>query len=805
MAVPSRLGHTKAQAHQSSHPTGARADAPALPPAEEQLRQNGYLAALHETILGLINRLDLEDLLEAIVSRAGQLAGTSHGHIGLVLPGKDELEVKVAIGALSHFLGYRLKPGEGLSGRVWQTGEPLIVDDYEVWPGRSAQFPPALVHGIVGLPLTSGSEVVGVMVLAHVERGRIFGQHELDLLSRVAQLASLALDNARLYAERKQAEQLERDRNRVLEMAAKSEPLPDILGQIALLVEHQRPGVLCSILLLREERLYHGAAPSLPETYIQAIDGMAIGPTAGSCGTACYRGEMVIAGDITTDPLWEGYREVGLSHGIRACWSVPLVSSASRVLGAFAMYCREPCQPKDADLALLEMARRMAAISIEYRQLADQMAYQAHHDALTGLPNRVLYEDRLQDALARSRRDGRLVALFMIDLDRFKRINDTLGHHIGDLLLMQVAQRLRGCARGTDTLARWGGDEFTMILTDLNTPHDAAHIAEKVLEVLRVPFTVEEHELFVTASIGISLYPTDSRDPEELLRHADSAMYRAEEQGKNTYEFFAPDVGATASERLRIENQLRRALERGELEVYYQPLVVIRTGQLVGAEALLRWNHPEQGILPAGKFIPIAEESGLIVPIGTWVLEEACRQTKAWQQAGFFPFLRVAVNVSTVQFRRPDFVESVVRALEHAGLAAGFLELELVESLMIRDVEASTRQMDGLRALGVTIAIDDFGTGYSSLSYLHRFQIDTLKIAQPFIQGIDGPESTRPLVQAIVAVARSLGIRVTAEAVETPRQLRFLRRLGCDKAQGYLLGKPLPVKEFDAFLRRSRF
>ncbi len=586
-------------------------------------------------------------------------------------------------------------------------------------------------------------------------------------------------------------------------MVAKGEPLPDILAQIALSVERQHPGVLCSILLLRQGCVYHGAAPNLPDEYVQAIDGQAIGPTAGSCWTACYRGETVIVDDIATDPLWDGYRELGLRHGFRACWSVPILSGAGQVLGTFALYSREPRHPRETDLAMLEMARRLAGLAIEHRHLTDQLAHQAHHDLLTGLPNRVLYEDRVHQAVARARREKRLVALFMIDLDHFKRVNDTLGHHIGDLLLVEVAQRFRACVRENDTLARWGGDEFTMILTDLEGPAGAAQIAERVLDALRAPIVVDEHELFVTASIGISLFPTDSQDPAELLRLADNAMYRVEEQGKNTYEFFTPAVGVVASERLMIETQLRRALTRGELQVYYQPQVVVRSGRLAGMEALLRWNHPEQGLLPAGKFISIAEESGLIVPIGIWLIEEACRQTRSWQRLGYHS-LRVAVNVSAVQFKRPDFVESIVRALQRAELAAGCCEIELMESLMLRDVDAAAHQIEACRSLGVGVAIDDFGTGYSSLSYLHRFRIDNLKIGQPFIQEIEGGERSRQLVQAIIAVARSLGIRVTAEGVETPQQLRVLRRLGCERAQGYLLGQPLPVKEFEAFLERSR-
>lgn len=775
-------------------------------------RQHAYLSALHETALGLINRLDLSDLLEAIILRAGRLVGAEHGHIYLVDPQTDEIETKVAVGHGNHFLGMRLKRGEGLAGRVWATGEPLIVKDYDAWAGRSSQFPYSVLHGVVGMPLKSGSEVIGVMVLAYTNPGQAFGQDELELLGRFAQLASLALDNARLYsslqtalAERKQAEQLERDRNRVLEMIAKGEPLSRILEQIALLIERQRPDTLCSILLLREGHLYHGAGPSLPSDYIQAVDGLAVGPSAGSCGTACFRGEIVVTEDIVTDPLWDGFRDIGLRHGLRACWSVPIFSSTEQVLGTFAMYSRLPSRPNAGDLELLETARRMASIAIEQHRLTDRLIHQAHHDPLTNLPNRILYEDRLQQALAHAEREGRFVALLLIDLDRFKRINDTFGHHVGDLLLKEVGRRLRSCARQNDTVARWGGDEFTMVLTDLETPGDAARVADRVLQVLRAPVCIEDHEFFITASIGISLFPSDAREPEELLRHADSAMYRAEEQGKNTYAFFSPQIAAAAAQRLKIETQLQRALERHEFALHYQPIVDLASGRVIGAEALIRWCPTGGEIIPAAEFISVAEESGLIVPIGAWALEEACRQARAWQRAGYCSWLRMAVNVSAMQFRRPDFSEVALRALRQAGLAAQFLELELTESLVMREIETSGRQLTSLRTLGLSIAIDDFGTGYSSLSYLPRLPVDILKIGRSFIRQIEGDPGVRQIIRAIVALARSLKIPVTAEGVETPDQLRFVRRLGCARAQGNFFGRPLPPEEFGRFLMRSRF
>lgn len=647
MMGSSKLRDTSAQPHPPVHPAGSRTDPPDLTTAEDQLRQNEYFAALHETALGLISRLDLQDLLKAIVTRAGQLVGTSHGLIYLVDPEQHEIEAKVGVGAFSHFIGLRLGQGEGLAGRVWQTGEPLTVADYDAWSDRSARIPYAQVRGIAGMPLKSGSQVVGVMILGFVEPGRVFGRKELDLLSQFAQLASLALDNARLY------------------------------------------------------------------------------------------------------------------------------TSAQHALA-------------------------------EQHQLADQLAYQAHHDALTGLPNRVLYEDRLERAVTQARQNREMVALFMIDLDRFKRINDTLGHRVGDQLLSDVGRRLQSCLRQTDTVARWGGDEFTMILAGLRTPDDAVRIAEKVLEVVRQPLDIEGHELFVTGSIGMSLYPTDGQDPGELLRHADSALYRAKEQG-NIYAFFSAKLVEAASERLKIETKLRGALERRELELHYEPLVDLASDRPIGVAPLLRWNHPDLGVLQPAAFVPIAEESGLIGPIGAWMLEEVCRQTKLWQRSGCPSSLQVAVNIAAMQFRRADFVGSVVQVLKQTGLAAECLELELAESLVMRDVETSIRQITRLRRTGVAVAIDDFGTGYASLSYLPRLQINGLKIAEPFVRGIDAAESTRPLVQAIAAVARSLGIRVTAEGVETRGQLKHLRRVGCARAQGCLFARPSPAKEFEAFLKRSRF
>ena len=539
--------------------------------------------------------------------------------------------------------------------------------------------------------------------------------------------------------ERKQAEELERDRTRTLEMVTRNEPLEEILAHIAKMVERQCPSLRCAI-ALREEADQVRVAPQ----------------------------EMA------------------------SSWSFPILSGAGVTLGAFMISSRMPRQPLPEELDLISMVSRLAAIAIEQRQLADKLAYQAQHDALTGLPNRVLFEDRLQRALAQGQRQRWLVAVLFVDLDRFKQINDTLGHPVGNSLLQQVARRLEDCIRKTDTLARMGGDEFTVVLTELHDEQYATTVAQKLLDILQAPFQVDGHELFVTASIGISVYPKDGKDAATLQRNADKAMYRAKDQGKNNFHVFVPEINATAVESLEIENALRRALLNEEFQLRYQPQVNI-DGSLAGLEALLVWNHSKLGVISPKRFIPVAEETGLIVPIGSWVLRQACRQGKAWQSVGHAP-VKVSVNVSGRQFTRPGFADEVASTLKETELEARLLCLELTESVVMSNVEDSTRQMKRLRSLGVGISIDDFGTGYSSLSYLRSLPIDTLKIDRSFLEEIDARTNTLPLLTAIVALAHSLNLCVVAEGVETVQQLEALRQVGCDRVQGYLTGKPLSTE-----------
>jgi len=438
----------------------------------------------------------------------------------------------------------------------------------------------------------------------------------------------------------------------------------------------------------------------------------------------------------------------------------------------------------------------------QLKQDKARLEFLAQHDALTRLPNRTLFEDRLQEALNRAHRHTSTVGLFFIDLDRFKDINDSLGHAVGDQLLQAVADRLKGCVRETDTVARLSGDEFTVLLDELRKSSDAAVAAEKLLAVLAQPFTLSGHELFISGSIGISCYPDDGNDTQTLLKNADAAMYRAKESGRNTYQFFSAEMNAHALEKLVMTNSLRLALERNEFVLHYQPVVDLATGKFNALEALVRWKHPELGMVPPVRFIPLAEESGLIVPIGEWVLKNACAQMKAWQTDGIAP-QRMAVNLSARQFKQKDLTQRIVAILDETGLAPQCLELELTESMVMQDPAEAEKVLDQLHKMGISLAIDDFGTGYSSLSYLKQFPIDFLKIDRSFVRGTpDNPDDVA-ITRAIIALAKSLDLWVIAEGVETEQQLAFLKAEGCEEAQGYLLSKPISTEELEPLLRKN--
>jgi diguanylate cyclase (GGDEF)-like protein/PAS domain S-box-containing protein len=436
------------------------------------------------------------------------------------------------------------------------------------------------------------------------------------------------------------------------------------------------------------------------------------------------------------------------------------------------------------------------------RALTLKLAYIAQHDSLTGLPNRSLLNDRLSQAIAVAQRHHTALALFYLDLDRFKLINDSLGHPVGDRLLQSVAMRLGECVRATDTVSRLGGDEFVILLSEVAHDKDAAVCADKLLQAIRMPYMLDDHELHVTASIGIVIHPGDGVEVEALLQNADSAMYEAKKHGRNIFQFYRSDLNSSASERQALENGLRHAIQRHELELYYQPIVSLSTGAIAGVEALVRWHHPTFGFVLPEQFISIAEESGLIVPIGRWVLREACRQAKAWQDVGF-PRVRLAVNISAVELRSREFVAGVGTILAHTGFDARNLELELTETFLMQDSKSTALVLSAIKELGVQLALDDFGTGYSSLSYMRRFPIDTLKVDRSFVRDLTMDASDASVVSAVINMGKSLHMRVVAEGVEALDQLIFLKEHGCSEAQGYHFSQPLRAGDFADWMRRS--
>lgn len=450
-------------------------------------------------------------------------------------------------------------------------------------------------------------------------------------------------------------------------------------------------------------------------------------------------------------------------------------------------------------LQVLPLVRKMVKEIHERKQAEAQISYLANHDVLTDLPNRLLVHDRFDQAMAHARRDGSKTALLFIDLDNFKEINDSLGHSIGDALLKAVARRLRDCLRTTDSISRQGGDEFLIVLTDVRDSTDITGVMEKIMALQMEPFHIDDYELTSSLSVGITVSPDDGNDFETLLKKADTAMYHAKDAGRNTFRFFTEQMNIDAVEQLRMHQSLTKALERNEFALHYQPLIELASGDVVGAEALLRWNHPERGMVPPVSFIPCAEESGLIVPIGEWVLREVCRQAVAWRAAGL-PELVVAVNLSAVQFKRGDLEKSVSLALTESGLDPACLELELTESILIQDSENMLATVQRLKSLGITLSIDDFGTGYSSLSYLKRFAVDRLKIDQSFILDMVDNPIDAAIVYAIIQMAKALNLKTVAEGVEDERMLVLLRQHQCDWVQGYHFARPMPADEFACYL-----
>jgi diguanylate cyclase (GGDEF)-like protein/PAS domain S-box-containing protein len=652
---------------------------------------------------------------------------------------------------------------QGLSRTALTTGENVVCNDIYAEP-RTRDWRDALaelgVRSLAVFLLRRGSKPVGMLNLYAGETG-FFDDEMVALLEKLSMNLSFALENF-LNEEARQAAvaALRESETRFRDFAAAAGEFvweSDLSGRLTYLSSR----VLSVWGYSDQELIGHTPAEFMP-------------PGEGE------RVREWVRHHIRADGSWNDLEHMIINRQGEVRW---LLINAVGMFGA----------------AGERIGQRGTGRDITDRKTAEErISYLATRDPLTELPNRVLFNDRLEQGIVAARRSGQSLALLFIDLDRFKNINDSLGHQVGDLLLKEVSVRMQHCIRKGDTVSRLGGDEFVVTLEGLQQAEDAAQVAAKIIKALSRPFDIAGHVLNTSCSIGISIFPLDADDDRALMKNADTAMYHAKERGRNNYQFFSPEMNVRAVERHTLESALRQAVERQEFTLYYQPQVDIRNGKVTGMEALLRWQHPERGLLAPPTFIAVAEETGLIEPIGQWVLRSACQRAKAWQDAGY-PALKIAVNISPRQLIRPiEFSRSIMRTLNATGLDARYLELEMTESLLVHNVEENIAVLRKLGQSGVRIAVDDFGTGYSSLSYLRQLPIDTLKIDRSFVRDIETDPEDRAIIQAIIAMAHSLTLQVTAEGVETHGQLDALARLGCDEYQGYLFSRPLPPLEIAA-------
>ncbi|TMG77681.1 MAG: EAL domain-containing protein [Betaproteobacteria bacterium] len=524
------------------------------------------------------------------------------------------------------------------------------------------------------------------------------------------------------------------------------------------------------------------------------------GEDRGALGQALRRKKTVVVNDLKADPN-VACKKAALARGYRSMASLPVLVDG-RVAALFVLYSAQTGFFDGDELALLKHLAGHISLALKCFEKEEKLNHLAYYDVLTKSANRSLLRDRLTLAIANAGRHGRQVAVISVDIDNFKYINNSLGHKAGDQLLKSVTERLGSCVRDGDTIARQGGDEFVIVLPDQVSDEHASQVIKRILAAIAQPISIGEREFNITCSIGASFYPQDGSDGETILKNADAAMYGAKELGRNTFQFYAKEIDAKINERLMLENSLRRAVEREEFLLQYQPQIHLNRGKITGAEALIRWQHPELGMVSPDKFIPLAEETGLIEPIGEWVLRTACAQNKAWQDARL-PAITVSINLSARQFRHKGLAETIARALRETGLKAECLGLELTESLVMHNAAAGALMLGNLKQMGVKLSIDDFGTGYSSLSYLRRFPIDELKIDQSFVRDVMTDPDDAIIAKAIIALAHGLNLRVTAEGVETKEHIDFLQGRRCDQAQGFYFSKPLHSREFEELLQQK--
>jgi diguanylate cyclase (GGDEF)-like protein/PAS domain S-box-containing protein len=614
----------------------------------------------------------------------------------------------------------------------------------------------------------------------------------------------LALCIFRDIGARKQSEELQKGQNQILHIIAAGADLQRILNEIILFIEKRAPHSRCMMLLLNEDqsRFTWGAGPNIAEELMLGMSNMQIKEGNGASSEAVLTQYPVMVEDIASNPSMRAIRDLFTESGFVSCGCWPIMGKRGQILGAFSMLYGTRGIPSAQDVQLVGISTDLAGIAIESRRAEDRIRHLAHYDELTGLPNRFLYIQYLNKALVQAERSQAPIGVLFLDLDRFKNINDTFGHETGDAVLRNVSTYFRACLRDSDTIARVGGDEFIVLVENYTDPRHLGEIAQRLLIEAARPFEIDGQECQLSASIGIATYPVDGESAQLLLKNADIAMYRAKATGRNNYQFYSAAMNTHSIERMALETRLRRAIERREFVVYYQPKLDVRTGQIVGAEALVRWQHPEQGLLFPGAFIGLAEETGLIGALGMLVLDIACCGINAFNQAGI-SFGRVAINLSGSQLNDANLPHDVKNVIDTRQVDPACLEFEITESMVMNNREQAIELMDDIRALGFTLSIDDFGTGYSSLAYLKRFPVDSVKIDKSFIDDIPQDPNDFAIVQAIIVMAHTLGLRVIAEGVETITQLETLQKFNCDEYQGFYFSKAIPEDEFIALVRQQ--
>ncbi len=600
--------------------------------------------------------------------------------------------------------------------------------------------------------------------------------------------------------DRKKVEAFDEKNAEILEMIAIGCPASDIYDAIALMYEGRHPGLRCSMLELHGNKLLHGGAPSLPKEYCEAVHGLKNGPSVGSCGTSTFTGKRVLVENIDTDPKWEKIKHVALPHGMRSCWSEPIMSSRGDVLGAFGMYYNHPALPNEEESADLKSAARLAGIVMERDQAQKRIRTLAYTDELTGLSSRAAFYQHIEELTKASGQHKHRFGLLYIDLDDFKRVNDSLGHDAGDLLLKSIARRLENTCREIDFVARLSGDEFCILVEELE--HDyAASVARRCLTSIAQPLELSNRKLVPACSIGLAYYPDDGKDLSALLKAADTSLYAAKENGKNQYAFYKPEFAHKAEYRFQVEQYLRESIDKQELSLVYQPQIDINSGEIIGVEALSRWYHPKLGQVRPDEFIATAEKIGMIKSLTEWVLSTACRQLISWRKEGFSA-LRMAVNISPSHFLDKEIVALIQKIIEETGIMPEELELEVTESVVQTDPR-NLKILQDLKELGVVLAIDDFGTGYSSFASLKHLRVDSLKIDKYFIDDMLVDKKSFLLVDSMIEMGHKLGYGIVAEGIETEEQLAMLKSLDCETAQGYLFSKPVDANTILTLLNRN--